>query len=124
MLDINDEIEIINVIYEKDKDIAKLHVKNLTNSKEVTWVLSGTDLDTFINQFIVGSFSFNSSQRQKLAPLLVGKKFVNKVEVDLKKVEPGDLKDDDKMDEFHKVFDKYPFKEIVDEVIEDKGENK
>ena len=124
MIDINDEIEIINIAYEPKKDIAKLHIKNLTKKKEITWVLSGNDLDTFINQFIKESFSFSSSQRQRLAPLLIGKKFVNEVEIDLTKVNPNDLKDEDKMDKFHEVFDEYPFKEIVDEVIEENRENK
>ena len=112
MTDREENIEIVNAIYNEEIDIAKLFVINIDENKENVWVLSGKDFDSFVNQLISGSYSFTKDQRQKLMPSIIGKKFKNKVNVDLKSLNKDDYKDGERLDSFHNVFDKYPFGQV------------
>ncbi|MCD6434908.1 MAG: hypothetical protein J7L15_00745 [Clostridiales bacterium] len=111
-LDREENIEISNAVYNKDIDTAKLYVLNVDQEKDYVWVMTGKDLDSLVNQFTGSSFSFNKDQREIIILSLIGKKFKNKVKVDMKNLSKDDYKDGEKVASFHNVFDKYPFGQI------------
>jgi hypothetical protein len=116
-MDTNRLVKIIDSSCEEKNNIIKLKVKDIQTGKEVTWVLSGDDFDSFVGQFIKDSLSFTSKQREAICKEIVGKQFNSSMESDLEKDIVKDIKDNKEVENFHKVMDQYPFYEILEEML-------
>ena len=107
-----ENIEVINATYNEQLDIAKLYVSNVDQKKDLVWVMSGKDFDSFLNQMLSSNFSFDKKQRGVLISSVIGKKFKNKVNVELNSLKKEDYNDGERLESFHNVFDKYPFGQV------------
>jgi len=113
-------IKVLDTTIDEKRNISKWRIKDLKDDKELTMVMPIDDIGPAVGV----TAEIPIEVMRDFLKQLVGKEMNLQIQADIEEWEEGKLKDAsmDKLQQQHKVFDKYPYHEILDELSEEENE--